>query len=123
MPVNKLLMIGLMVALSGATTETIAADNSGLFENTVEVVSSQGLSKAYVDRDGTFRRVFANGATVRGSWTDDGNQTCFTVEDPAPSEGTGPNCEPTVARKVGDQWTVTDPSGETLTMTVVAGRN
>ena len=49
---------------------------------------------------------------IKGTWTDAGDNACFTEVDPAPPAGTKPFCPPGGARKVGDTWSLTQPDGK-----------
>ena len=110
------------IASFGLVLSASAADMSGVFGNTVKISGPQGEVTMYIDADGSFSQRLPNGVTIKGTWADGGGQLCFTATDPTPPAGTKPNCVPSAEHKAGDTWSVTDTSGATSTVTIVAGR-
>jgi hypothetical protein len=108
------------LAIAGAAQ---AADMSSVFGNTIQITTAGGVVvKLYMDANGSWIEKLPNGAALNGTWTDDGQKTCFTQVAPPPAAGTAANCVPSSQHKVGDTWTSTDSMGATTTVTLIAGR-
>jgi hypothetical protein len=108
--VKKLLNIALLAAAGSMALSAgaLANDNvmKGLYGNTI-IVTFPGnhVTKVYVEPDHAYT-VTHDGKPAKGTWSDDGKQTCYTETDPAPPPGTKPICLPSIAHKVGDSWVV-----------------
>jgi hypothetical protein len=115
-------LIGAVLAL-GMASAAGAVDMSSFYGNTIVMKDPTGASsKLYINADKTYGVDVGGKIVAGGTWTDDGAQTCYTQLMPAPPAGTAPRCIPSVARKVGDAWTLTDPKGGVSSFTLVAGR-
>ena len=113
-------MIGagaLALALGALAAGPASADMSGLVGNTIVANYSDGsVTKVHPAADGTFT-IQRPGGTFHGTWKDDGQQVCYQESDPSVKAV----CSPSTPRKVGDSWSVTDPNGVTVTVTIAAG--
>jgi hypothetical protein len=92
---------------------------TGLFGNTLQITTSDGaIIKVLVDKDGTYKRVNADGTSSSGAWAETADTICFTPMTPAPKPAT---CLHKITQGVGDSWT--DKIGSTdLKLTITAGR-
>lgn len=116
---KKNILIGLSAAAVGLgfATASLAGSMDGVVGNTIVANYSNGtVTKVYPMADGTFT-ISRNGGTFHGTWTDDGKQVCYQESDPTIKAV----CSPADPHKVGDSWSVTDPNGVTVTVTVAAG--
>ncbi len=105
-----------LALFSGAALAQGAMDVT--FGNTVSVTDASGtlLASYHFDADGAFTLVGADGTSTAGTWTEVDGEVCMTM-----GESTG--CNPTDgSRAVGDSWEDTDTEGNTITITIVAGR-
>lgn len=107
------------VAFAGAASA--AAMNENLFGNTVVITSATGVTKAQVNADKTYETHLADGKVIKGTWAEDGANTCYTQVDPAPAADMKPFCTPNEARKVGDKWEAKGPDGSVVKFELVAG--
>jgi hypothetical protein len=107
------------VAFAGAAYA--AGMNENLIGNTVVITSSAGVTKAKVNADNTYETHLADGSVVKGTWAVDGDNTCYTQTDPAPSAEMKPFCAPNEARAVGDTWSAKGPDGSDVKFELVAG--
>jgi hypothetical protein len=91
----------------------------GLYGNTLQItLPDGGMIKVLVDKDGTYTRVNADGATSTGTWAETADQICFTRVKPTPGQAV---CLHKITQKVGDSWT--DQAGGTdLKLTITQGR-
>ena len=95
-----------------ALTPASAADLSGYYGNTVVCTAADGtMTKVWI-MDGGKYTINRGTGDIKGTWTDAGDNACFTEVDPAPPAGTKPFCPPGGARKVGDTWSLTQPDGK-----------
>jgi len=115
---KKIVGIGAFALAIGALAAGPAsADMSGLVGNTIVANYSDGsVTKVHPTADGTFT-IERAGGTFHGTWKDDGQQVCYQESDPSVKAV----CSPSTPRKVGDSWSVTDPNGVTVTVTIAAG--
>jgi opacity protein-like surface antigen len=99
----------LVAAASFALASGAAANDAvmdGLIGNTIVVTFPGGhVTKVYVEAAHAYS-VSHDGTPAKGTWSDDGKETCYTETDPAPPAGTKPICLPSIAHKVGDSWVV-----------------
>jgi hypothetical protein len=72
----------------------------------------------------TWEQHMANGAVLQGTYTwKDAGTVCFTLTNPPPKPGDGPNCSSVPPNhKAGDSWTQPDPDGKPITYTITPGR-
>ena len=94
---------------------------ASLFGNTVVITSAAGVTKAMVNADHSYSTVMPDGSTLKGTWAENGDNTCYTQTDPAPAADYKPFCAPNVARAVGDTWDAKGPDGSDVKFTLVAG--
>ncbi len=89
------------------------------YGNTVTVTDVEGtlLASYFFESDGTFTLTTASGDSAPGTWAvNDADELCMTM-----GEETG--CNPLDGnRAVGDSWDDTDEDGNTITVSIVAGR-
>jgi len=107
------------LAFSGAA---FADNEEGMYGNTVVCSYPDGrTTKVYLQPGGDFT-VVRNGQTIKGKWVDDGANVCYTETDPAPPAGTKNVCVAAKPWKVGDGWTVNDPTGHSCSAVIAAGQ-
>ena len=107
---TQTLKFGLLAAAAAFALATGAQANDavmdGLIGNTIVVTFPSGhVTKVYVEAGHAYS-VTHDGKAAKGTWSDDGKQTCYTETDPPPPPGTKPICLPSIAHKVGDSWVV-----------------
>jgi hypothetical protein len=96
------------------------ATPSGLFGNTLQITGPDGgVSKVYVNADGTYSRTDPSGNSTSGSWAETDGQMCFTQQ--APTQGSA-LCGPLITHAVGDNWTGNRPDGSVSQLTIILGR-
>jgi len=95
------------------------ADNlmDDTFGNTVTIADAEGnvLVSYFFNEDGTFSMAGADGSSVEGTWTLDGDNMCFTA-------GEQESCQEIDDRAVGESWTETQEDGSSITISIVEGR-
>ena len=93
-----------------------AADNVLMetrFENTVRIEASDGtLTHIYFNADGTY----TTSKKEKGTWTVTGSTLCTQTKDREPV------CNDIAERRVGETWSEADPEGNTITISIIAGR-
>lgn len=99
---------------------------AGAYGNTVTQTSPDGKTyKIYVNQDGTWESVSAEG-DVKGTFTwKDARTACFTQTSPAPKDASqAMMCNEIKGdHKVGDAWSEPLPNNAgTISMTITAGR-
>ena len=112
---------GLLAGVVGFAFVSVAfADNfAGIAGNTSVCKTAKGaVTKVYADASGAYTVVLPNGQSMQGTAKDDGKQICYLQSTPATTDP--PVCTPSVARKVGDTWTV-QAQGESQDCALVAG--
>jgi len=112
------------MVLAGALTLAMAtgaqATPTGLFGNTLNILTAEGVSIViYVNADGSYTGVLNDTAPLGGSWVETGGQMCMTQTIPFAAPV---NCGPTIAQSVGASWSVARPDGQSNQFTIVAGR-
>ena len=111
-------LISAAVAILAAGSAS--ATPSGLFGNTLQITGPDGgVTKIYVNADGTYSRVAPSGGATSGSWAEADGQMCFTQQ--TPSQGTA-LCGPAISQSVGSSWTGTRPDGSVSQLTIISGR-
>lgn len=112
--IAAVLAFGLALSAGAAFADTI---QSG-YGNTFVVSLPDGTAVRYhFNEDGTFAATAPNGQTQTGRYETTADQICFL------GEGDARQCAPLVAGKnVGDTWTQLDASGNTITVSIEAGR-
>ncbi|MCE9650819.1 MAG: hypothetical protein K8R18_14455 [Parvibaculum sp.] len=117
------LLFSVLVASVAFAGTAFAGPNENLFGNTVVITSATGgVTKAMINKDGTYTTALADGKTVKGTWAAAGDQTCYTQTDPAPAADAKPFCTPNEARNVGDTWEAKAPDGSTMKFALQAGQ-
>lgn len=104
------------MALSGGAAFADTIQNG--YDNTFVVSLPDGTAVRYhFNADGTFAATAPDGTTQAGRYETTADQICFL------GEGDARQCAPLVSGKnVGDTWTQLDASGNTITVSIVAGR-
>lgn len=120
----KCVALGLLAVIlwaSSANADPFAA----AYGNTVTQTMPDGSKTViYVNADKTWERHAPDGKIYKGTyaWQDDVH-ACFTQTDPAPSEKDATNCNAfKTEHKVGDTWTEPMGKGQSITMSITAGR-
>lgn len=111
------------VIYAGLTASPAFADTwSGAYDNTIVSTYTDGRTvKVFVAPDHSYFIVLADGSKLKGTWTDGGGQSCFTVTDPPPAPGAKPVCFPLKEYKVGDTFEGSDATGSFKSV-IQAGR-
>jgi len=103
----KIVMIA--AAIAAVPSLALAQDDvmSSRFGNTTVTHTESGHEvHMYYSADHTFTgKVTDVGFDLKGTWAVDGGTLCLTYT-PAPPTVTNPVCQPVVAHKIGDSWTV-----------------
>lgn len=117
------LLFSVLVASVAFAGAAFADPNANLFGNTVVITSAKGdVTKAMINKDGTYSTVLPDGKTVKGTWAAAGANTCYTQTEPAPAADAKPFCTPNEDRKVGDTWDAKAPDGSTMKFALQAGQ-
>ena len=108
--------LALATATATLAAPAFADTMSATYGNTVSVTTADGsVVNYYMNEDGSFSMA-AGDTTVDGTWRLDGDDICLTV-------GGEETCSPLDnSRSVGDTWEATDADGNTITLSIVAGR-
>jgi hypothetical protein len=95
----------------------MASTVNAFFDNTVETTTNGATTRWHFDADGKATAKFADGATAVGGWVVKNNQFCITVGDNPET------CAPvTEGKGVGDTWSTTNSAGQSVLVTIKAGR-
>ncbi|MEQ1752917.1 MAG: hypothetical protein ABL973_02150 [Micropepsaceae bacterium] len=122
----KRILAGFAVAAMSASL-ALAADDpmASRYGNTVVIAGPDGkeVGRVYYDADHKVVRKFADGKEVKGTWSMEGANLCFSQTEPAPATpAEAKQCAPFPgAKAVGDSWEVTTPAGK-LKATLQKGR-
>ena len=119
---SRSVLVGLAAtAATFAFVSAAWADNTaGMVGNTAVCTAPDGnQTKVYVEPGGRFTLRLPDGSTTKGAVKDDGSQICYTETSPA--SDAAPVCTPSVARNVGDAWTV-DARGATQNCSLQSGK-
>lgn len=111
----------LFASLSFAADDPMASR----YGNTLIATTEDGkeLWRAYYDADHTMWRKNADGTQMKGTWKLADGELCVTQIEPAPQTGVATNCLPFPgAKKVGESWTVSLPTGAKLIAKLQKGR-
>lgn len=104
------LALTLMATLPGIASNVLMENT---FDNTVRIEASDGtLTLIYFNADGTY----STSKNEKGTWTVTGSTLCTETK------GREPICNNISKRQVGDIWSETDPEGNPITISIVAGR-
>jgi hypothetical protein len=124
----KLLLGAACAASMFASVAAYAAPFDSAYGNTVTQTLSNGMKIViYVNADGTWQSM-VNGATSTGTFTwKDATTACFTQTNPAPTPEVqarmGDGCQKfNESHGVGETWTEKTPDGQSMTVSITAGR-
>ena len=115
-------LLQLAAALAGSPSPS-PDPMAGFYGNTVTIAVPDGYyyARRYIDPDGTWREPRGDGF-IGGKWAFENGQVCSWQTEPAVQDATR-YCYAPVARKVGDEWTSTDPNtGNLVIQRLEAGR-
>ena len=120
---RKIAMLGAaaLVACGLAGTAMAADVMAGAYGNTVIVTDAKGGSyKLFINKDGTFKSVTADGKTITGKWSlkDNNTKYCSKADLPDAKETCS---EFKGAHKAGDKWQQNDVTGQPITVEIKAG--
>jgi hypothetical protein len=111
-----LVAAGAIVACASAASAT----PTSLFGNTLQITGPDGgVSKIFVNADGSYSRTAPDGTSTSGSWSETDSQMCFTQQTPTPGSAL---CGPKITQSTGDNWTGARPDGAVSQLTIVSGR-
>lgn len=113
-----------VIAATAAAPAPSDDDMAAFYGNTLTIAVPDGYyhARRYIDPDGTWREPRGS-AWIKGAWarTPDGG-TCHWQTDP-PMHNPTRYCYPRQNRKVGDEWTTTDPNtGNVVMQRIEPGR-
>lgn len=111
------MILAAAAAMIAVATPVMANTVNAFFGNTVETTTNGATTKWHFDADGKATAKLANGETASGVWVMKNNQFCITV-------GSNPEtCAPvTEGKGVGDTWMTTNSAGQSVSVTIKAGR-
>ncbi len=91
----------------------------GAFGNTIVTTGTdKSVTKTYVDADGKYRSVTPTYEST-GTWTVKKGLICYAQTAPVVA---APLCAIGANKKVGDKWSLVQPDGMSIRVTIVAGR-
>ena len=104
--------------VAGAAMPALAGDTwGGVYDATIVSTYTDGhVVKVYVNADHTYSIGLPDGKTLKGTWADGADGSCFTLDT-----GGKPVCFPLKDYKVGDTFNGSDATGS-FTGVIVAGR-
>jgi hypothetical protein len=113
------------VAAVAFTTSAFAGDEvmATRFGNTTKVTYPNGqVVKVWYNADHTWSGD-ANGTAINGTWKLEGDKICVTTANPPADMANMPNpqCNPVVARKVGESWTIGE-GAQQIKVELLAGK-
>lgn len=109
-----------VAAVSAFVSAALADNLDGMIGNTAVCKTSDGgVTKVFTGADGAYTVTLPNGQSMQGTAKDDGKQICYVQSTPATTDP--PVCVPSVARKVGDTWSV-QAQGASQDCALVAGK-
>ena len=87
------------------------------FGNTVTIADGEGnvFISYFFNEDGTFSMAGADGSSIEGTWTLDGDTLCYAASEQE-------ECVEIDDRAVGESWTETQEDGSSITISIVEGR-
>src|SRR5262249_46791998 len=89
------------------------------FGNTiVTTATDKSVTRTYVDADGKYRSVTPTYEST-GTWTVRKGMVCYAQVTPVFA---APLCAIGANKKVGDKWSLVQPDGMSIKVTIVAGR-
>lgn len=114
------LLTSLVIALQ-ATPVPTAADLAPAFGNTLVSTYPDGrTARTWLQPGGRYTGRGRRGGLSSGTWRIRDGQVCFSQRRPIPLPGS--YCTPIVGGGVGTRWTARAVTGETIQVTLVAGR-
>jgi hypothetical protein len=114
---------GVLALALGIGTALAADPLASFYGNTLLAKDKDGnVTKIWYSPDNTFKTAMGDQQT-KGTWEMKGEEVCVTQTEPAPAaDQQNPFCfTESEARKVGDTWTVNDPDGNPITLTLQSG--
>lgn len=121
----KRIFAGVVMASCMSLGVALAAGDpmAHFYGNTLIAKDNDGnATKIWYSADNTFKTAMGDQQT-KGTWQVKGEEVCVTQTEPAPAaDQPNPFCFATPEpHKVGDTWTVNDPDGTPVTLTLQAG--
>ena len=111
-------MVSAAPAGEAAPTE---ADLAPAFGNTLLSTYPDGrTARMWLQRGGVYQGQGRRGGLSSGVWRVRDGQVCFSQRRPLPMPGSF--CTPIVPGGIGDSWTAKAMTGETIRVSLVAGR-
>ena len=115
---------GALLLIAALETPAAAVDASPLeasFGNTILSTYPNGMTAAlYLNRDGGYTGLGRRSEFIDGRWSLSPGKVCFRQSRPFPVPFA--ICRPLVTAAIGDLWTAKATTGETLSVTLLAGR-
>ena len=112
----------LVIAAAAANPPAYSADLAPAFDNTIVSTYPDGrTAELWLNRDGSYAAEGRRHDRSSGHWTVKGDKICLRQSKPwAPPFGF---CTPMFQGDVGSTWTAKAVTGETIHVTLVAGRS
>lgn len=118
------IVAGGVMALALSVGAALAADPLASFYGKTLVATDKdgNVTKIWYSPDNTFKTAMGDQQT-KGTWEVKGEEVCVTQTEPAPAaDQQNPFCFAAPGpREVGDSWTVNDPDGNPIALTLQAG--
>ncbi len=119
---NALCLAAALLVVGLAAAPAIADTWSGAYGNTIVSTYASGkVVKAYVNADHSYSIALPDGKSLKGTWKDGADGSCFYQSDPTPAADQKPVCLPVKDYKVGDTFSGEDATGK-FTGVIKAGR-
>ncbi|CAN5156348.1 hypothetical protein BH09PSE1_BH09PSE1_14870 [soil metagenome] len=119
---NRMLAIAFFAAaLVTAPAEPTEADLAPAFGNTLLSTYPDGrTARMWLQRGGVYEGRGRRGGLSSGTWRVRDGQVCFSQRRPIPLPGSF--CTPIVPGGIGNSWTARAMTGETIRVSLIAGR-
>ena len=118
---SALMLAAALAASLAATAPASASRMEPAFANTLVSTYPDGRhGRLWLQADGTWRAISRNGHSSGGRWSQKGERLCMRQSRPIPIFFS--YCTPMVAGGVGASWRAKAPTGEPITVELVAGR-
>lgn len=119
--VRSLPALALLLLSSAVAAQTRPGVPEAAFTGTIVSTYPDGRQgRLWLERDGTFRGQGRTGGRNSGRWRLAGERVCFRQVRPAPVPFS--YCAPVKQGEAGTKWTGKAPTGELITLELVAGR-
>lgn len=106
-------VVAAFIGILGLTDAQAESIMDPFLENTLQVEATDGtITNIYFNADGTYH----NSKNESGTWTLEGDSFCSRPN------GGEETCNTMTDRSVGDSWSETDPEGNQITLSIIAGR-